>query len=406
MSGLETAIRNALDRADRTNAEIRARVYQSARQALETGLRKQDVSDPETVALQRQRLEATIRAIETEERARLHAAPPVVAKQVRDPAVATPRSPERDARREPQPDFMPESDNAVRGEMRSRPVPAAVDRGDLGGMRADRMDRVATGYGPVVGPAEPDVFAAAPEPSASIDFQAEPAMRPRRRRRGFFTRLFVYCVLIAFIGIGGWWVLTSGLLLTKAQRDTSVANPPATAEGADFNGNTDADNGASGGLATLGPQAGFSDDWIQVFVPGDISKLVKHSGSDVEVISGGDGPTARITSRSPGDDGTVEIEISPEILRNLAGKRSTVALTLQSSGDKPTQISVQCDFASLGDCDRHRFTATQEKSDALFQVTFDRSLAPSAAGHLVINSDIEGKGRGVNLFAVRILPGQ
>ena len=58
MSGLETAIRNALERSERANAEARARVYQSARQALETGLRKQNIDDPEAINYQRRRLEA------------------------------------------------------------------------------------------------------------------------------------------------------------------------------------------------------------------------------------------------------------------------------------------------------------------------------------------------------------
>jgi hypothetical protein len=42
----------------------------------------------------------------------------------------------------------------------------------------------------------------------------------------------------------------------------------------------------------------------------------------------------------------------------------------------------------------------------LLQVRFDRSLAPNAAGTLLINSDVDGKARGINLYAVRILPGQ
>ena len=71
MNGLETAIRNALERSDRTNAETRARIYQSARQALESGLRKQNINDAEMVAHQRHRLEALIHAIEQEERSRL-----------------------------------------------------------------------------------------------------------------------------------------------------------------------------------------------------------------------------------------------------------------------------------------------------------------------------------------------
>ncbi|MEK1930860.1 MAG: biotin transporter BioY, partial [Pararhizobium sp.] len=74
MSGLETAIRHALERSDRTNSETRARIYQSARNALEAGLKKQDVHDPDVIAQQRHRLEVIIHAIEVEERAALKAA--------------------------------------------------------------------------------------------------------------------------------------------------------------------------------------------------------------------------------------------------------------------------------------------------------------------------------------------
>ena len=75
MSGLETAIRNALARSERANAEVRARIYQSARNALEAGLRKQEINDPETIAAQRHRLETTIHQIEAEERAASRVAP-------------------------------------------------------------------------------------------------------------------------------------------------------------------------------------------------------------------------------------------------------------------------------------------------------------------------------------------
>ena len=74
MSGLETAIRNALARSERANAEVRARIYQSARNALEAGLRKQEIHDRATITAQRHRLEAAIHQIEAEERAQLAAA--------------------------------------------------------------------------------------------------------------------------------------------------------------------------------------------------------------------------------------------------------------------------------------------------------------------------------------------
>src|SRR3546814_15004832 len=73
LSGLETAIRNALEKSDRANPDIRERIYQSARHALDAGLGKQGIGDPQLVAAQRQRLERAIRTIEAEERAALQA---------------------------------------------------------------------------------------------------------------------------------------------------------------------------------------------------------------------------------------------------------------------------------------------------------------------------------------------
>ena len=90
MSGLETAIRNALEKSDRSNAEVRARIYQSSRQALEAGLRKQGIDDPQVVAQQRQRLEGLIHQIENEERNSLLDR---VEQQLRPPA---PESPAQD----------------------------------------------------------------------------------------------------------------------------------------------------------------------------------------------------------------------------------------------------------------------------------------------------------------------
>jgi hypothetical protein len=81
-------------------------------------------------------------------------------------------------------------------------------------------------------------------------------------------------------------------------------------------------------------------------------------------------------------------------------------LTIQSAANQPSQVSVRCDFGSLGTCSRHRFTATQEKLDALFRVTFDRSIAPNSPGRLIFNSGIQGTDRPVFIYSVRALPGQ
>ncbi|WP_283195538.1 hypothetical protein [Rhizobium sp. AN80A] len=393
MSGLETAIRTALDNADRDNPEVRAKIYQSARQALEAGLRKQDVTDTNAIAHHRHRLETTIHMIEAEERQRLHPrqGPPEVPVP---PVVDLPPPPAPRARE----DF---DSPSIGGETRAPEVMVADHRHDddsgLAGLHAGNADHLS---------AAPEPLAAEKKP-AGMDFRPERAVS-RRKPRKFFSRLLVWCVLLAFIGMGAWWVQTSGLLMTAAERDTSVANPPATTAPEDFNG-TSADDGHSAdsdAAPAIDPQNSFSAAWLEIFKPSDTNKVVKGAQARVENVAENDGPALRLTSQAPGADGNVGISVPPDILQQLAGKSSTIAITLQSTSDEPTQITVECDFQSLGDCARHRFTINREKSDVLLQVRFDRSLAPTSAGNLLINSDVDGKARGINLYAVRILPGQ
>nr|WP_210318899.1 hypothetical protein [Rhizobium paranaense] len=400
-----------MERSDRANPEIRARIYQSARQALEAGLRKQDITDIGIISAQRQRLEATIRAIEGEERARPPEMP--VTPEVEPPHVP-PAAPQQ---RAPQPTQQrQEPVMSVRGETRDRPaapqasvpVEPAAPEGDLGDMRAGPADHLGAD-------SDEHQLVAAPTATRSMNFKPERAA-VRRKPRKFFSRLLVFCILLAFLGVGAWWIKTSGVFMTAAQRDTSVPNPPAHVDSQDFNGSNNADDTsddednsgppANPGLATIDPQNNFSAEWIEIFKPTDLAKVVSGAQAKAESVSENEGPAVRLTSQASGPDGNASVEVPANVLQQLAGKSSTIALTLQSTSDTPTQITVECDFGSLGSCGRHRFDVTRQKTDALFQVRYDRSLAPTAPGHLIINSDVDGKARGINIYAIRVLPGQ
>ena len=378
MSGLETAIRNALARSERANAEVRARIYQSARNALEAGLRKQEIHDRATITAQRHRLEAAIHQIEAEERAQLAAAERAVRVE---PAVDMRPQPvlraERDVRPEPTLDAEPRMEA-------DRPAAA----GDIGAIRPEREDGFAAGAATV---------SAAETPGAAgkaADFRPERVAKARKRRGRLVSFLLVVATLVAAFGALAWWVQTSGLLQELQNADDST--PPARVSGEDFSGEDPLKK-------ALDTQSRFSADWRKVFSPGETDKLSAGAAGRFESISTSEGPAVRVTSTDPDRDGAVRIEVSPEILGEMGGKTSTVALTVQSAGDKPVQVAVECDFSTMGGCGRHRFTVS-ERTDLLFQVEFDRSLSPNAAGHLLLNSDITGGNGGVNLFAVRILP--
>jgi hypothetical protein len=379
VSGLETAIRQALERSERANSETRARIYQSARNALEAGLKKQDVHDPDVIAQQRHRLEGVIHAIELEERASLKA------------AVSVPPPVRVETDNTPVPSAELDHDIHMPSDRNADPADSPVVDGGLSGLRPERRD------GPRVAEAAP-VQPVAGKRGKAAKAEAT-AAKPRRRKRGsFLSFVMVITTLVAAVVMGAWWVETSGLLKTAAERDTSVANPPSTVQSEDFDG--------AAGLKTLGPQSGFSGDWVDVFTPADASNVKAGSRAAADPVSDERGQRLRITSATPDADGNVSIEIPASVLEQISGKTSTVALSVQSDTGKQTQFSVECDFSSLGDCGRHRFTVNEEKNDMLFKVTFDRSLAPSSPGHILINSDVTGDGNSLSVYAVRILPGQ
>lgn len=410
VTGLDAAIRNALERANRSDPRVRAKIYQSARRALESGLEKQGIDDPVTIAAQRGRLERVIAAIEQEEELRLPPEPEDFDEP--EPEETYPQAaPEPEPRHHaPQPSpqpalapFHPEPDV-------SHNAPPAAD---AGWFDAPAVSTSASGISSANGqrrappPAANDLSALGaadarpaggdrPHLADMLDLPATPSAKPRRRR-GLFSRIFMVSVVIAFIGIGLGWALEAGLLGGGTEDDTRQSPAPRVAA-EDFDG--------SDKPQTVGIQTGFSSEWIELFTPQNISVLNARQNATIDPVDTSTGPAIQMTSISADDDGSVTVTIPPAILRAMAGKRSTVALTFQSSSENNVQVSVQCDFSTLGGCGRHRFTVSQEKTDTLFQIEFTRSLTPNAPGKLIINPDLAAKGNGINLYAVRLLPGR
>ncbi|CDZ65527.1 Hypothetical protein NGAL_HAMBI2605_37990 [Neorhizobium galegae bv. orientalis] len=408
MSGLETAIRNALDRSNRADREIRARIYQSARQALDAGLRKQGVSDRLIIMQQHELLERKIHEIEMAEVQRLAepAPEPSVELDPEQPYAAEPmavESPVMEARPRPDapqrpaaPSPVAPSIDTVSGETRA-PSATAMSSGDLGGVSPARGVRIeAEPFQPeppakAAKPGKPNRNAR-PSSDSGLDVPPERAAKPRKRR-GFLSHLLTWVITLGVVGGACWWFYQSGLVQSIVEEAMKSADRSVAGQGA-------------GGPVAFDPRRGFSDEWVEIFVPSKAAEMKAGGQAKVEAVAASEGQAVRIASATSGDGGDVSVEVPPEVLREMAGKSSTVALTLQSGQNSSVQLSVRCDFGSLGNCSRHRFTATQEKLEALFRVTFERSLAPNRPGRLIFNSGIDGADRAVLLYSVRILPGQ
>ncbi len=427
MSGLEQAIRNALERAERSNPDVRARIYQSARNALETGLRNQHVNDLLVVGRQRQVLEDSIRLIENEELERLatiarlervleNTKPEVAPVKADRPPEPEPFLPAGDRPEIPQDDDgtdeerqLADGDGSLDNVHAGAPTEAIRGRPPLTAERAEAERVIAAAHQqedelladlaagrPSDSPArheEEDPAWAASATPASL--RVTPARKGRIRRAGsLFVSLFVYSVIFGFIGAGAWWVHSTGLLQTLADREGNVPRVTPQASSEDF------DPSAS----PLDPQRGFSGEWISLFKPGS-GKVTAHEAAKISEVKDSDGTAVLVTSGLPDSRGEVDFEIPAADLQDMAGKNMVFAITVKTDRDKPTQIYVECDLSTLGDCGRHRYTVLQDRADQLFKLDLTGKLAPSQPGHIRINSDITGGGGAVRLYGIRALPG-
>jgi hypothetical protein len=417
VSGLEHAIRNALERADRSDPEIRARIYQSARHALDAGLAKQEVDDEEVIARQRQRLDATIQSIEEEERERLRAMArleKVLIERDPDPEpvfAPEPRAPGRDG----DDGFSVEAPDLDAGRGAGRAAPSIeLDRDDRiardGRAEPGSLDDVAPRddepmarlvaddrRGPASAPVAP--AQARPGKTNHRKSKAKVEKAPRRKRGGvasFFISLFVYSCFIGAIGFGVWWVYATGMIDVAMKGEGNFDLVPKELQSA---------APAAAQSEPLDPLRRFSGDWVNIYTGKDANAVAPRGAALVTPFSDSDGAGVTIASNAPGKDGEVTVEAPEELLQTLAGKTATIALTVKADGDAPTQIYVECAFGAMGGCGRHRFTVGNERADELIHVTFDGKMAPSEAGQIIVNSDVMGKGRKLKLYGVRVLPG-
>lgn len=405
MSGLEQAIRNALDRADRASHDVRSRIYQSARNALETGLRKQEITDLALIVRQRERLEETIRQIEDEELDRLgsiaqvqkvmletepeqlDAPAPVAVRMDDEPEIDSVLTP--DVRPDP-PASGPETEIQVtlRAEEQRVLTKAHLEEDDILADLAAGRD----GEAQFDREEEDPAWAAAGTPAAS---RVTLARRNRIGKTGStIIAAFVYSVILGFVAAGGWWVYSTGLMQSFVERSGNIPDVTPQVDGGDFDP----------AVSPLDPQRGFSVDWMDIYKPGS-GKISGHGNVKVDDVEDSDGKAVLISSTWPDASGEAEIMVPANVLQDLAGKSVIFAITVKTEGDKPTQIYVECDFTTLGGCGRHRYFISQDRADQLFKVDFASKLAPNTDGRILINSDVTGGGGAVRLYGVRVLPG-
>ncbi|PRD41011.1 hypothetical protein C5748_23815 [Phyllobacterium phragmitis] len=350
MEGIERAIRNAFAKGDAGNPATRQRIYESAWSAHEHALSANAALSEQQKTQRRDRLKATISRIETEFR----------------PAQPSAGAAQR-ARVEPDlgPGLDPDLDDVSAGPR-------------SGGRKAVAP---AAGAPTVEGPAldRDDVRPVGKKPRrADLGYEGGAARRDgsEARPRSPFLSYVLPALVLLGVAFVGWSLFNS---FTDVRR-----SPGALSNGAP---------------AKEGEEARDAN-WITIFTPSDPTRMSVRGRATAEIASEGSVSFVRVKSSGPDDE--VVFDVGQGVLEEIAGRKATFDIIARSDDGKPTQMSVSCDFGTLGDCGRKRYDVINANSDFLFDVEFPEGKQPDAAGTITINSDISGAGKIVDIHAIRV----
>jgi hypothetical protein len=353
LDAIEKAIRNAFERGDPSQRPFREKVYRSAFSALDKSLKANPNVTPDVVARRRQALSNTISQIESEFIPAVRVDPERRSAPVGSgsaaPTVAVPGDPRHS----------PRSEAVSPGY--TEPALEADDR-PRGGQQGEFEDEI-----------EP------PDPAG---------YRSRNRPRRALFAAFVTFAVLAVIAVAGWWAIDAGWL---QQSDDTPPRP--TAEEEDF---VPEEGDARPRIAGNGSDL---RDWIVVFDPSDPTTVAAPGDSGAEVMGEEGEQFIRITSGASG--APVLFDIGQGVLEQIAGGRAVFNVVAQAPDGSETEISVDCNLGELGDCGRKRYAVGTMREEFLFEMELP-DVAPGAGGTIAINPDIDGGGKPVDIYEIRV----
>lgn len=378
VDAIETAIRNALEKGDASQRDFRVRVYRSAFAALERSLQNNPQASAEDVKRRKDALSAKISEIESEYIAAVVPQPP------------------------PQP-AAPSPDTELRASRDGPAAPGSVGP-EAGGL--DWVER-----DPVFSEDRRRRDEPAAEPPAS-DYIIEPSItrhdRPPRRRSRFASAFILVAILCA-LAIGAWAVWQSGFF--GGGDGNAVPEAPAEPEDEALDSGQPQDQEqaeqeqAEQEQTEQAPpplsEGAEAEEWIPVFDPADPTTVTAPAGATAEIMATDGVEFIRIRSGESGSP--IVFDVPAGVLEQVAGGRALFSILAQAQPGEETQISIACDFGALGDCGRKRFLVGITQEEFLFDVDLAEGR-PGGGGSISINSDVDGTGKSVDIFAIRVSP--
>ncbi len=346
LDNIERAIRNALAKVDVHNASSRQRIYESAWSAHERALAGNAALDDAQKEQRRQKLKDAISKVEQELRA--------TGSDFVEPALD---APQKDV-------VFPE--DALSDDI------SALDTG------AVRPQQPQSGLGNKK------------RASADLGFEGGVSRNEGRERSNAIKKKrspllrYGFPALLLFVALIIGYSLYSSFTDLSRQPSTSAAT-----------------GGADMAPLKEGQEPG-DENWITIYQPSEATRITAQGRATAEILRDGTRSFARITS--PDADTTITFDVGEGILDQLAGRKATFDIIAKAEDGKPTQMSISCNFASLGDCGRRRYDVNQTMSDFLFDVDFAKGTKAGGAGTIAITSDLTGTGKPVDIYEIRVSP--
>jgi hypothetical protein len=217
------------------------------------------------------------------------------------------------------------------------------------------------------------------------------------RRRGPGWGLLAAIAVLAVALAGGLWWMLSGApsteddIAAEISRSLEAAEEPAT------------DTGGATPPPPLSDDTVEGRDWITVFSPNEPTLANAPADASAEVMEDDSGAFLRIRSGEAGS--AVSFDVGPGILEQVAGGRAFFNIIARAEEGMPTEILVECDFGTLGNCGRKRYPVNYERGDFLFDIELP-DAQPDDAGAISITSDASNEGKAVDIYEIRVSPAE
>jgi len=237
--------------------------------------------------------------------------------------------------------------------------------------------------GPAAGD-DPDEFAIDSRDAYS---EAYAATISASRERKPYAKLLLWTIILVGIGVAIWWAINFGPALIQQQLGGSVPNPGQTIESGEF-------------------VPGKEENWVTAFNPSEDSANIDSGDSgNAEIFQNESESFVRLASNAGGSENHLRILIPRGVMLPLKGRAVTIEILMKSAAKTKHQFALYCEFGEMGNCGRKRFNAADLVEAQIFDVLLNNAdLAANEDAYLTFNTDLEGEGRSIDVYTVRMRP--